>query len=105
MTAKDQGSEDKIFGTDMDATISAAWLYYHHDLTQAEIAKQLRVSRPTVANLLARRVVAGLSASRCGQICLAGFRWPKSYAPGSGYRMLTLFPRPMGRLRSKFARR
>ena len=36
----------------MDATISAAWLYYHHDLTQAEIAKQLQVSRPTVANLL-----------------------------------------------------
>ena len=38
----------------MDATISAAWLYYHHDLTQAEIARQLQVSRPTVANLLAR---------------------------------------------------
>src|SRR3984893_4139976 len=48
------GPEDKMFGTDMDATISAAWLYYHHDLTQAEIAKQLHVSRPTVANLLAR---------------------------------------------------
>ena len=38
----------------MDATISAAWLYYHHNLTQAQIARQLRVSRPTVANLLSR---------------------------------------------------
>ena len=55
MTAKRPGPEAKMFGTDMDATISAAWLYYHHDLTQAEIAKQLQVSRPTVANLLARR--------------------------------------------------
>ena len=54
MTAKNSGPGDKLFGTDMDATISAAWLYYHHDLTQAEIAKQLQVSRPTVANLLAR---------------------------------------------------
>jgi DNA-binding transcriptional regulator LsrR (DeoR family) len=54
MNAKDTGQWDKMFGTDMDATISAAWLYYHHDLTQAEIARQLQVSRPTVANLLAR---------------------------------------------------
>src|SRR5260370_39055607 len=51
---KHLGPGDKMLGTDMDATISAAWLYYHHDLTQAEIAKQLQVSRPTVANLLAR---------------------------------------------------
>jgi DNA-binding transcriptional regulator LsrR (DeoR family) len=54
MTARDPEPVDKIFGTDMDATISAAWLYYHHNLTQAQIAKQLQVSRPTVANLLAR---------------------------------------------------
>jgi hypothetical protein len=62
MTAKDSGPGDKIFGTDMDATISAAWLYYHHDRTQAEIAKQLQVSRPTVANLLPGCVAAGLGA-------------------------------------------
>jgi hypothetical protein len=71
------GPEDKMFGTDMDATISAAWLYYHHDLTQAEIAKQLQVSRPTVANLLADR------------ICLADFRLPKSYGRASAYKMPT----------------
>ncbi|MBV8642085.1 MAG: sugar-binding transcriptional regulator, partial [Verrucomicrobia bacterium] len=46
MTARDPEPVDKIFGTDMDATISAAWLYYHHNLTQAQIAKQLQVSRP-----------------------------------------------------------
>jgi DNA-binding MarR family transcriptional regulator len=62
MTAKDSGPGDKIFGTDMDATISAAWLYYHHDRTQAEIAKQLQVSRPTVANLLARARGRGIGS-------------------------------------------
>jgi DNA-binding transcriptional regulator LsrR (DeoR family) len=54
MKPKDPSFHEKMFGTDMDATISAAWLYYHHKLTQAEIAKQLHVSRPTVANLLSR---------------------------------------------------
>src|ERR1700751_3062774 len=51
---------EKMLATDMDATISAAWLYYHHDLTQAEIAKQLQVSRPTVANLRARARCRGI---------------------------------------------
>jgi DNA-binding transcriptional regulator LsrR (DeoR family) len=54
MSSNELDQTEKLFGSDMDATISAAWLYYHHDLTQAEIAKQLQVSRPTVANLLAR---------------------------------------------------
>jgi DNA-binding transcriptional regulator LsrR (DeoR family) len=53
---------DKISGIDMDATITAAWLYYHHNLTQAEIATQLRVSRPTVANLLSRARARGIVA-------------------------------------------
>ena len=54
MNRREPHSAENAFGTDADATIRAAWLYYHHDLTQAEIAKQLQVSRPTVANLLAR---------------------------------------------------
>jgi DNA-binding transcriptional regulator LsrR (DeoR family) len=54
MISNQAGQTEKTYGNDMDATINAAWLYYHHDLTQAEIAKQLQVSRPTVANLLAR---------------------------------------------------
>jgi DNA-binding transcriptional regulator LsrR (DeoR family) len=60
MNAKEPGSSDKVAGLDMDATISAAWLYYHHSLTQAEIAKQLQVSRPTVANLLSRARSRGI---------------------------------------------
>lgn len=54
MKRREPDSGAKTSGTDSDATIRAAWLYYHHDLTQAEIAKQLQVSRRTVANLLAR---------------------------------------------------
>lgn len=49
MNRREPDSGAKTSGTDSDATIRAAWLYYHHDLTQAEIAKQLQVSRPTVA--------------------------------------------------------
>ncbi len=40
--------------------ISAAWLYYHNNLTQAEIAKQFDISRPAVANLLSRARNEGL---------------------------------------------
>lgn len=54
MNRRESNSGERIFGADTDATVRASWLYYHHDLTQAEIAKQLQVSRPTVANLLAR---------------------------------------------------
>ena len=38
----------------------AAWLYYHEDLTQGEIARELAVSRSTVTRLLNRAKVDGL---------------------------------------------
>ena len=38
----------------------AAWLYYHEDLTQGEIAQELRVSRSTVTRLLQRAKIEGL---------------------------------------------
>ena len=46
--------------TQLDPIITAAWLYYHHDLTQADIARELGVSRATVANLLTRAKDDGL---------------------------------------------
>ena len=48
---------DTLFDTvagESDPVIHAAWLYYHEALTQAEIAQRLGVSRPSVANMLAR---------------------------------------------------
>jgi DNA-binding transcriptional regulator LsrR (DeoR family) len=36
----------------LDTVVSAAWLYYQQDLTQAEVAKALGVSRSSVVNLL-----------------------------------------------------
>ncbi|MDR1283632.1 MAG: sugar-binding transcriptional regulator [Opitutaceae bacterium] len=55
------GDDDtRSFGTDIDATITAAWLYYHNNLTQAEIAAQFDISRPAVANLLSRARDEGL---------------------------------------------
>ena len=45
---------------DFDPVIAAAWLYYHHGLTQADIAKELNVSRTTVANMLVRAKDDGL---------------------------------------------
>jgi DNA-binding transcriptional regulator LsrR (DeoR family) len=43
-----------------DGTVSAAWLYYHEGMTQAEIAEVLKVSRPSVANMLARARATGV---------------------------------------------
>jgi len=60
MATGDSDFELRGKGTDIDALINAAWLYYHNNLTQAEIAKQFEVSRPAVANLLARAREEGL---------------------------------------------
>ena len=38
----------------------AAWLYYHEELTQGEVARELAVSRSTVTRLLQRAKVEGL---------------------------------------------
>lgn len=43
-----------------DPTVAAAWLYYHEGMTQAEIAEVLKVSRPSVANMLARARAQGV---------------------------------------------
>lgn len=43
-----------------DSTVAAAWLYYHGGMTQAEIAERLGVSRPYVANMLARARETGV---------------------------------------------
>jgi DNA-binding transcriptional regulator LsrR (DeoR family) len=43
-----------------DPTVAAAWLYYHEGMTQAEIAEVLKVSRPSVANMLARARGSGV---------------------------------------------
>ena len=34
-----------MLGTESDAIINAAWLYYHEELNQAEIAKYLHIPR------------------------------------------------------------
>lgn len=60
MASNDSDFELRGKGTDIDSLISAAWLYYHNNLTQAEIAKQFDVSRPAVANLLSRAREEGL---------------------------------------------
>lgn len=46
--------------THLDPLITAAWLYYHHNFTQADIAKELNVSRATVANMLTKAKDDGL---------------------------------------------
>ena len=38
----------------------AAWLYYHEELTQGEVARELNVSRSTVTRLLQRAKLEGL---------------------------------------------
>lgn len=41
-------------------TARAAWLYYHEELTQSEVARELSVSRSTVTRLLQRAKLEGL---------------------------------------------
>lgn len=60
-THSEKANANKLpYGLDINATVTAAWLYYHHNLTQAEIATLLDVSRPAVANLLSRARDEGL---------------------------------------------
>ncbi|MEG2419763.1 MAG: MarR family transcriptional regulator, partial [Eubacterium sp.] len=40
--------------------IKASQLYYEQNMTQAEIAKEMEISRPSVSNLLARARKEGL---------------------------------------------
>lgn len=54
---------DRIFDNlsgETDLIIHAAWLYYHESLTQAEVARRLGTSRPSVTNLLARAREKGI---------------------------------------------
>jgi lsr operon transcriptional repressor len=45
---------------DRERLVRVAWYYYRDDLTQAEIAERLHVSRPTVARLLERARQTGI---------------------------------------------
>lgn len=60
MANKTRKTGEKIIGTDMDTIISAAWLYYHDNLNQAEIAEELGISRPGVVNLLSQARERGI---------------------------------------------
>lgn len=50
----------EALGTENDSVIAAAWLYYHEELNQAEIAKYLRIPRTTVVKLLAEARESGV---------------------------------------------
>ena len=50
----------EALGTGSDTLINAAWLYYHEELNQAEIAKYLHIPRTTVVKLLAEARDSGV---------------------------------------------
>jgi DNA-binding transcriptional regulator LsrR (DeoR family) len=94
----DQGPDtgERIPGSDMDATISAAWLYYHHNLTQAQIAKQLQVSRPTVANLLSRARSKGIVSISLRPDLLARLSLAEELRSRFGLQNAYIVPTPEG---------
>jgi lsr operon transcriptional repressor len=47
-------------GADREMLVRVSWYYYRDNLTQAEIAQRLHVSRPTVARLLERARQSGI---------------------------------------------
>jgi lsr operon transcriptional repressor len=59
-TGRGTPSTGRQLDPDHQKLVRVAWLYYRDNLTQAEIAQRLRVSRPTVARLLDRARQRGI---------------------------------------------
>ncbi len=60
VSQRSAGPTRRDIDTEHQKLVRVAWLYYREDLTQAQIAQQLHVSRPTVARLLERARQAGI---------------------------------------------
>jgi DNA-binding transcriptional regulator LsrR (DeoR family) len=77
-----------------DPTVRAAWLYYHEGLTQAEIATLLRVSRPSVANLLARAREEGVVTISLRADYLSSLTLAKIFKEQFGLKDVLVVPTP-----------
>lgn len=79
-----------------DPLVTAAWLYYHENMTQAEIAEVLKVSRPSVANLLARARDTGVVEIRVRTDYLTAMRLSRQFRERFGLDQVVIVPTPPG---------
>ena len=77
-----------------DAIVSAAWLYYHENMTQAEIAEVLGVSRPSVANMLARARETGIVRISVRPDYLASVSLSRAMRERFGLKQVVIVPTP-----------
>lgn len=68
-----------------------AWLYYHEDLTQADIARELGISRSTVTRLLLRAKTEGLVQIKLN-VSAATFKSEREIERAYGLKRLRIVP-------------
>jgi len=78
----------------LDPVVSAAWLYYHLELTQAEVAEALGVSRTTVVNMLAEARAKGIVTIRLEPDYLAAMDAAQAVRERFGLRDALVVPTP-----------
>ncbi len=79
-----------------DPLVTAAWLYYHENMTQAEIGEVLKVSRPSVANLLARARDSGVVQISVRTDFLAAMRLSRAFRERFALDQVVIVPTPPG---------
>jgi DNA-binding transcriptional regulator LsrR (DeoR family) len=79
-----------------DPLVTAAWLYYHENMTQAEIGEVLKVSRPSVANLLARARDNGVVQISVRTDFLAAMRLSREFRERFRLEQVVIVPTPPG---------
>lgn len=89
VTEPDAGEAD-------EAVVRAAWLYYIDGQTQAEVAKRLFVSRPTVGRLLDRARTEGVVRFEVTSQRLASFSQARELAKAYGLQEAIVVPASSG---------
>lgn len=79
-----------------DPLVTAAWLYYHENMTQAEIGEVLKVSRPSVANLLARARDSGVVQISVRTDFLAAMQLSREFRERFELDQVVIVPTPPG---------
>jgi lsr operon transcriptional repressor len=77
---------------DRERLVRVAWYYYRDDMTQAQIAEQLGVSRPTVARLLDRARTSGVVTISIETNGLGGMELPKALRDKYGLSDVAIVP-------------
>ncbi|MBB1482902.1 hypothetical protein H5392_03390 [Tessaracoccus sp. MC1865] len=83
---------------DLDLVVRAAWLYYEDDLTQAQVAKRLFVSRQTVGRLLEAARQHGIVRIEMDSQYLAAMQLATRLKEASGLTDVIVVPTAEGRL-------